>query len=503
MDPIVVTLIVIFLVILFIAIHQYAQPTVRINGKKRHSWKNRVNNSTYYCNICELLVGSSTGVVCECCGVAADKGSCIRTADKKIKCKQQCERKEIDPRDFPHCFVKGNLVVAQCKECGKEIESAHEPGIHGTRCIWCQASFHDECVDENSTCDFGKYKNFIIPPFATRAKRTRKSPKLHLTEIIPIPEWDEWEPLIVIANTKSGSSEADEVAELFRRVLNPMQVKDFTLHGPAEALQIVKLSPVNCRILVAGGDGSVAWVLNTIREMNLDEKVTVAICPIGTGNDLSRVLGWGPEIDSNDLLSPDNLIEKVNRAKRIQLDRWLMHVKFDNRSMISRRFHHDKKFFMYNYFSVGVDALVTLNFHKTRSSAFYIVKSKIINKFMYFIYGTHQVLVQDCDKLHEKIELWLDGVKIQLPELQSIVVLNIDSWGAGVKLVELMKDVDKGFSESHSTSDKLVEVFGVTSSFHIAQLQVGLTKPLKLGRAAEVKVKFFKEQKAKLKPKDS
>lgn len=435
-------------------------------------------------------MNSSTGVVCESCGVACDKSSCIRTADKKIKCKQQCERKEIAPREFTHCFVRGNLISAECKECRKEIESVHEPGIHGTRCVWCQESFHDECVDDDTTCDFGKYKNFIIPPFATRAKRTRKSPKLHLTDITPIPEWgDEWEPLIVIANTKSGSSEADEVAAMFRRILNPMQVKDFTLHGPTEALQIVKLSPVKCRVLVAGGDGSVAWVLNTVKEMNLDDKVTVAICPIGTGNDLSRVLGWGSEIDSGVLLSPDNLIGKIRDAERIKLDRWLVEVKFDNRSLLSRKLHHDKRFFMYNYFSVGVDALVTLNFHKTRSSAFYIVKSKIINKFMYFIYGTHQVLVQDCDKLQEKIEVWMDGVKVALPELQSVVVLNIDSWGAGVKLVELTKEVDRSFAELHSTSDSLVEVFGVSSSFHIAQLQVGLTKPMKLGRASEVKVR--------------
>jgi diacylglycerol kinase (ATP) len=492
MDAFVISIIAIFLILLFIAIHQYAKPTVRINGKKRHSWKNKVNiqNSTHFCQVCELLLSSSIGVFCEYCGVACDKGLCIKIADKKIKCKQQCERKEILPNEFTHCYVKGNLSSDKCRECRKEIENVHEPGIHGTRCIWCQGSFHDECADD-SVCDFGKYKNFIIPPFAVKARRTRKSPKLHLTEITPIPEWKHWEPLIVIANTKSGSSEADEVAGNFRKVLNPMQVKDFTMHGPAEALEIVKLSPVKCRLLVAGGDGSVAWVLNTIQEMNLDDKVSVAICPIGTGNDLSRVMGWGAEIDEHDLVSADAIIEKIQRSERILLDRWLMQVKFDNRSMLSRRLHHDKKFFMYNYFSVGVDALVTYNFHKTRSSAFYIVKSKIINKFMYFIYGTHQVLVQDCDKLHQDIEVYLDEEKIELPELQSVVVLNIDSWGAGVKLVEMTKETDKTFSELHSTSDKLVEVFGVSSSFHIAQLQVGLTKPLKLGRAKEVKASIF------------
>lgn len=68
------------------------------------------------------------------------------------------------------------------------------------------------------------------------------------------------------------------------------------------------------------------------------------------------------------------------------------------------------------------------------------------------------------------------------------MVLNIDSWGAGVKLIEMSKESDKNFANLHSISDGLAEVFGVSSSFHIAQLQVGLTKPIKLGRAKEITV---------------
>jgi diacylglycerol kinase (ATP) len=168
-----------------------------------------------------------------------------------------------------------------------------------------------------------------------------------------------------------------------------------------------------------------------------------------------------------------------------------MEIKYENKSLISRRLHHDRKQFMYNYFSIGVDALVTLNFHKARESAFYIVKSKIINKFMYFIYGTQQVLSQDCSNLEQKIEVYLDNVKLDLPELQSIVLLNIDSWGAGVKLVEMFRDNDENFVKSHSISDGILEVFGIVSSFHIAQLQIGLSTPLRLGQAKEVKVSIL------------
>lgn len=37
----------------------------------------------------------------------------------------------------------------------------------------------------------------------------------------------------------------------------------------------------------------------------------VAICPIGTGNDLSRVLGWGAEVHDEELHSPMYLIDRV------------------------------------------------------------------------------------------------------------------------------------------------------------------------------------------------
>lgn len=35
---------------------------------------------------------------------------------------------------------------------------------------------------------------------------------------------------------------------------------------------------------------------------------------------------------------------------------------------------------MYNYVSIGVDAQVALNFHKTRDSVFYVYGSRLFNK---------------------------------------------------------------------------------------------------------------------------
>jgi len=53
---------------------------------------------------------------------------------------------------------------------------------------------------------------------------------------------------------------------------------------------------------------------------------------------------------------------------------------------------------------------------------------------MYFIYGSRDVLEAECKNLHERIELELDGRKIDLPQLEGIVILNINSWCGGCQI---------------------------------------------------------------------
>ena len=56
----------------------------------------------------------------------------------------------------------------------------------------------------------------------------------------------------------------------FRGVLNSSQVIDLASKSAEEALEWCHLLPdVVCRVIVAGGDGTVGWVFNTIRKMNL------------------------------------------------------------------------------------------------------------------------------------------------------------------------------------------------------------------------------------------
>ena len=47
------------------------------------------------------------------------------------------------------------------------------------------------------------------------------------------------------------------------------------------------------RVMAAGGDGTVAWLLKTIKELQLQPPPLLAVMPLGTGNDLSLSFGWG------------------------------------------------------------------------------------------------------------------------------------------------------------------------------------------------------------------
>ena len=76
----------------------------------------------------------------------------------------------------------------------------------------------------------------------------------------------------------------------------------------------------NIRICVCGGDGTIGWILSIFGEMFSSlNNPPISICPLGTGNDLSRVLGWGWCYSSKRLLAT---LQQSSNAQPIALDRW-------------------------------------------------------------------------------------------------------------------------------------------------------------------------------------
>jgi diacylglycerol kinase (ATP) len=103
-------------------------------------------------------------------------------------------------------------------------------------------------------------------------------------------------PLLCFVNPKSGSNQGTKLMAQLRKILNPRQVFNLLepkpdgdgVIGPNKGLLLFKDCP-RLRVLVAGGDGTVGWVLDVIDKLGLaDRQIPVCFLPLGTGNDLSR-----------------------------------------------------------------------------------------------------------------------------------------------------------------------------------------------------------------------
>lgn len=120
--------------------------------------------------------------------------------------------------------------------------------------------------------------------------------------------------------------------------------------GPEVGLELFK--NLHFRVLVCGGDGTVAWVLDAIEKHNFESPPPVAILPLGTGNDLSRVLRWGRGFSmiggQGGLIT---LLHDINHAAVTMLDRWKVDIK-EEKSQDHPKQGHSK--FMMNYLGTSL-----------------------------------------------------------------------------------------------------------------------------------------------------
>lgn len=451
-----------------LADNNYMQTRYRTRG---HTWRSIQCNKSVpyniYCTNCCKLMLPVVGLFCECCAVSACK-RCRRSVDKKFRCKPVSW-----PADKPFYHHWVHVGTSQ----SDESEDHNEEGLKKYFCAWCQRTklcAHTSNL-ENEQCDFQKYRNIIIPPACVQLERGVVSNIKH-------PGDSDWEPFIIVANPKSGSNRSDEVLSLFRGLLNPIQVVDISSTSPES---VVRWLPPRCRILVAGGDGTVAWVMNSLFSFP-HVKAAVAILPMGTGNDLSRVLGWGA--GGHTSLDAHSIISSVRQANHQPLDRWKVTI-MPKRSRLAR-YRQPRVLYAYNYASIGVDAQVALDFHHARSQFLYRYASRTLNYMAYAFLGVGRALDDGgCGGLERRLCVWVGAARdpLALPPLQALVALNIPSWGAGVDLWSMGSEDGVGEQSIH---DGKLEVVGISSSFHIARLQCGLAEPYRFAQASSLKIEL-------------
>jgi len=343
----------------------------------------------------------------------------------------------------------------------------------------------------------------------------------------PLP--DDCTPVLAFVNSRSGVSQGPYLIHQLRRLLNPVQVVDLANEDPTRALrQFLELPRL--RVLVCGGDGTAKWIMNCLEDIGPECWPPIAILPLGTGNDLARVLGWGGGYNNESIVE---FLAQVQRAHVVVVDRWELKL------MPAGKAARTKMVTFNNYFGIGVDAQAALKFHHLREQKPQLFFSRLLNKLWYGMLGAQDLFRRTCVSLPERVKIVADGNELILPpHVQGVIFLNIESYGGGVKLWNVDGDdgqgggggISDGSSSSAPSSDDgggsddegkrprkwrrrreqqqqqqqqqqqhqqiaaftassmqdgLLEVVAVNGVVHLGQLQVGLSKAVKLCQCRE------------------
>ncbi|XP_026070993.1 diacylglycerol kinase zeta-like isoform X2 [Carassius auratus] len=410
-----------------------------------------------------------------------------------------------EPAIVRHHWVHRRRQEGKCKQCGKGFQQKfafHSKEIVAISCSWCKQAYHNKVTcfmlqQIEEACSLGAHAAVIVPPTwiirlrrpqsslksSKKKKRTsfkRKSSKKGAEEarwkpfiVRPVPS-QLMKPLLVFVNPKSGGNQGAKIIQSFLWCLNPRQVFDLSQGGPQEGLEMYR-KVHNLRILACGGDGTVGWILSALDQLQLNPSPAVAVLPLGTGNDLARTLNWGGGYTDEPL---SKILSHVEDGNIVQLDRWNLIVKPNPEAGSEERDEQvtDKLPLdvFNNYFSLGFDAHVTLEFHESREANPEKFNSRFRNKMFYAGTAFSDFLMGSSKDLAKHIRVVCDGTdltsKIQDLKLQCLVFLNIPRYCAGT--MPWGNPSEHHDFEPQRHDDGCIEVIGFTMT-SLATLQVG------------------------------
>ncbi|XP_074811460.1 diacylglycerol kinase zeta isoform X3 [Natator depressus] len=459
--------------------------------------------------VAKMLQKPLTRRKCAACKIVVHT-PCIEQLEKiNFRCKpsfrESGSRNVREPIVVRHHWVHRRRQEGKCRQCGKGFQQKfafHSKEIVAISCSWCKQAYHSkvscfmlQCIEE--PCSLGAHAAVVVPPTwilrvrrpqnplksSKKKKRTsfkRKSSKKGAEEgrwkpfvIKPTPA-PLMKPLLVFVNPKSGGNQGAKIIQSFMWYLNPRQVFDLSQGGPKEALEMYR-KVHNLRILACGGDGTVGWILSILDQLRLNPPPPVAILPLGTGNDLARTLNWGGGYTDEPL---SKILSHVEEGNIVQLDRWNLQVEPNSEVNPEEKDETatDKLPLdvFNNYFSLGFDARVTLEFHESREANPEKFNSRFRNKMFYAGTAFSDFLTGSSKDLAKHVKVVCDGTdltpKIQDLKPQCLVFLNIPRYCAGT--MPWGNPGEHHDFEPQRHDDGCIEVIGFTMT-SLAALQVG------------------------------
>ncbi|CAN6985578.1 hypothetical protein IGI04_000685 [Brassica rapa subsp. trilocularis] len=351
-------------------------------------------------------------------------------------------------------------------------------------------------------------------------------------------------PMVVFINPKSGGRHGPVLKERLQQLMSEEQVFDLTEVKPHEfvryglaCLETVAAKGDECarecreriRIMVAGGDGTVGWVLGCLGELHKEGKShipPVGVIPLGTGNDLSRSFNWGGAFPFAWRSAMKRTLHRATLGPVAKLDSWSIVVSMPSGEVVDPPYSlkpseetaldqaldaegdvppkaKSYEGVFYNYFSIGMDAQVAYGFHHLRNEKPYLAQGPVTNKIIYSSYSCTQGWfctpcvsnpglrgLRNIMKIHIKKAYCSEWEEILIPKsVRSIVVLNLDNYGSGrhpwgnLKPNYLEK---RGFVEAHC-DDGLIEIFGLKQGWHASFVMAQIITAKHIAQAAAIR----------------
>mgnify|MGYP000106082580 CR=1 FL=1 len=270
-------------------------------------------------------------------------------------------------------------------------------------------------------------------------------------------EVDAFPPMVAFVNTKSGGQKGASLLAPLQEVFGADRTYDLFGQDPVGPMIGLRkhMGEPGLRVVVAGGDGTVNWVMEVMAKIIEEsssplEWAPVAVLPLGTGNDLSRQFHWGHAYLGYDL---QRLPKAVAEAPVKMLDRWRLDVSGGTGESDGWVDQFSKTFI--NYFGIGVDGKVVSLFEECRKAYSWLYCCRCMNNAIYGWFGmTYCCRCQP--KLSNDYELEIvsagdgenggggvqaDGGEaratdnVDIPSSsQGVIILNIQSFMGGVEL---------------------------------------------------------------------
>jgi diacylglycerol kinase (ATP) len=284
--------------------------------------------------------------------------------------------------------------------------------------------------------------------------------------------------IVALVNKKSGGQLGATTMRNLQALLHPAQI--FDLGELPDIAVILRSITGQFKLLICGGDGTVSWAMDVATQCGI--RPPLAILPLGTGNDLSRSLGWGAGFGLGDV-SEDavrTVLVNMHKNSAVQhIDRWQVAFAPTNGGPIVRKR-------MINYFSTGIDAEISLQFHRERQDFPERFSSQTKNVLKYAMMGFEAAF--DARPLAGSVRVEADGTEVSLMDgWKGMIVSNVPFYHGGKNFWG--DDPEDDFGPA-LIDDGQLEIMGLAGTFHIGLCNIKMDSALRLGQGQHIQVEL-------------